>query len=213
MTLFQDSIDRLYHAFSDQPRPGTIDACPCCVREEEICTLLAKPLKELTPGDLSHYASSALLTVGDVPDYLYFLPRILEISVTEDGWWPDPEVTGRAVAETQPSQWSFARRKALDELLTTVVNSLLEKPGTGRDIDSWICSISRMGLDAMPFLELISASPLHVVDFYEWNSESLAKGRLTNAFWERSSPGHEIVLSWFQSPRVGSLISRFYGLD
>ena len=74
-------IEELYAAFSDVPAPSTIDACPHCVDDKGLEKLLNTDLRDLEPDDLSSYASSAFLTVGDIPDYLYFLPRILEISV------------------------------------------------------------------------------------------------------------------------------------
>ncbi len=76
-----------------RPKPSSIQGCPCCVDNKEICSLLSTPLREITGGELSSYSSSAFLTVGREADYLYFLPRIVEIGFTEAGWWPDIEVT------------------------------------------------------------------------------------------------------------------------
>src|SRR4029453_11039601 len=91
------AIDDLYQAFSDAAVPRHVDGCPCCIDDKQIAHLLKTPLREIEPGDLSAYASSALLTVGDVSDFLYFLPRIVEISIRDDAWWPDIEVTARAI--------------------------------------------------------------------------------------------------------------------
>lgn len=68
------AVEKLYRAFAAVPRPRHIDGCPCCIDRKEVGVLLGKPLRSVTPGELSAYASSAFLTVGDAADYLYFLP-------------------------------------------------------------------------------------------------------------------------------------------
>ena len=92
------SIDVLYDAFAAVPKPTAIDACSCCVDADEIATLLTNPLRDISPDELSVYASKVFLTVGAESDFRYFVPRIFEILATESGWWPDPEVVGRALA-------------------------------------------------------------------------------------------------------------------
>src|SRR5262245_26685041 len=93
----RQAIEGVYTAFLDVPRPTSVDGCPCCIGQKGISILLSKPLRELSPDDLTHYAASAFLTVGAVEDYLYFLPRILEILATQHDWWPDPEVVTLAI--------------------------------------------------------------------------------------------------------------------
>jgi hypothetical protein len=77
------TIDAVYAAFASVPKPLRIDGCACCVDENEVTVLLTKPLREISPSALSSYASSVFLTVGDKQDFRYFLPRILEISVSD----------------------------------------------------------------------------------------------------------------------------------
>jgi hypothetical protein len=86
------AIEGVYAIFSTVPKPGWIEGCPCCVERIPTGILVSKPLSSLTPDELTVYASKALLTVGSVNDFLYFLPRILEICIQEPGWWPDIEV-------------------------------------------------------------------------------------------------------------------------
>lgn len=128
--------------------------------------MLSTYLRKLTPDELSSYSASALLTVGDVADYMHFLPRIIEISVTEDCWWPDVEVTGRAIRNTDPRSWSRERFKAFDQLLHVQIDSLLSSDDSGAKIDSWICAICKMGLDVRPFLKRIESSPFQVLDWF-----------------------------------------------
>lgn len=212
MKSLADSINALYSAFRDVPKPKSIEGCPCCIEKKNICTLLSKPLKELSPDDLSSYASSAFLTVGDEADYLYFLPRIIEISCTDLGWWPDPEVTGRAIADVKLSEWPLKRRKALIDVLHAVIQEALSDDDGASLIDDWICAISKMGLEVGSFLRQVESSPAHVLAYYEDNSQALMKQRLRNSFWDRSDQGYDEVISWFKSPKVSQIILEGYGM-
>src|SRR5690348_15560227 len=110
---FQEAIEGVYEAFRDVPRPKSVEGSSCCIDEKGISVLLSKPLRELSPDDLTHYASSVFLTVGAVEDFLYFLPRILEILATESGWWPDPEVVTRAIHTSGFHSWPNSHRRAV----------------------------------------------------------------------------------------------------
>lgn len=214
MKSLADSLDDLYLAFGDVPKPREIKGCrcPCCPSEDDIRILLSKPLRDLTGGELSSYSELAFLTVGEEADYIYFLPRILEVACVERGVrWPDIEITGRAIGETKPANWPGERRAALLNVLHAAIHEAIEDE-EGREIDGLICAIARMGLDVAPFLERIEASPEALIAYFEWNSSSLAKQKLANAFWDREIPGCQTVLSWFTSPRVSKIIRDGYGL-
>ena len=210
MHSIQDSIEQLYRAFATIPRPQQIDGCPCCIEEKEICTLLSKGLRAITPEELSSYASSAFLTVGDVDDYLYFLPRILEITATEPSWWPDPEITGRAIRDAKPDSWTDNQRSALNQYLESVISSVIES-GECRLLNSWICAIARMGFDVMPYLRQIAESPEAVLAYVEENIRSLARNELSNSFWKLPCPGHDTIVNWFYSPEIAKIPFDAYG--
>jgi hypothetical protein len=207
----QESIEALYAAFADVPKPGHIDGCPCCIENKQICTLLSTPLRRLSGEQLNSYAFSAFLTVGDVADYLYFLPRILEISVTDDGWWPEIEVTGRAVANAEPLTWSPQRLVALQAVLETKISSLLREQDSGSAIDSWLCGIVHMGLDVRPYLAQLEQSPTHVAAYYLENGRRLPE-KLDNPFWERPNAGHDAIVHWFGTKKVSDIIFDAYGV-
>ena len=125
MQTVQDTIEQLDLAFSTIAKPQHIDGCPCCIDKKEIVVLLAKSLRTITPKELSPYASSAFLTVGERTDYLYFLPRILEISATDTSWWPDPEVTGRAIRSSNTDLWNEAQLSCLKKYLEVLIGSFI----------------------------------------------------------------------------------------
>lgn len=109
MDTLQKAIDELYRAFEVVEPPQQIVGCPCCFDEYEIQKLLETQLRHISPELMAPYASSALLTVGSISDYLYYLPRILEISIRDESWWPAIEVTGRAIRGTHIDSWPTVR--------------------------------------------------------------------------------------------------------
>lgn len=73
------SIENLYTEFSIYPLKSKISGCPCCVSESASEKIHSKPLKELDNNDLARYSFKAMTTWGNVNDFKYFLPRILEL--------------------------------------------------------------------------------------------------------------------------------------
>ena len=211
MKQLPDNIDALYAAFRDVPKPGEIEGCPCCIADKEICTLLSKPLREIAGGELASYASSAFLTVGAEADYLYFLPRILEVSCMEAGWWPDIEITGRAVGQTRPASWPAHQRDALVGVFEAVLQKAISQR-EGWAIDGWVCAIAKTGLPLGAFLAQIERSTDSVLAYYERNAQTLMKRKLGNAFWDRGDPGYQEVMEWFLSPKLSKIILDGYGL-
>jgi hypothetical protein len=206
----QKTIEQIYRAFAKVPRPRHIDGCPCCIHKKEVHALLAKNLRAITPQELASYASSAFLTVGEVADYLYFLPRILEITATDSSWWPHPEVTGRAVQSANPDLWTNAQRTALDHYLEAVIGSAVES-GDYHLLDNWMCAIARMGFDVIPYLRQIAQSPGAVLAYFEENVGSLPRSKLSNAFWELPCPAHDVIVNWFFSPEIAKIPFDAYG--
>ncbi len=210
MQTVQDAIEQLYRAFAKNPRPRHIDACPCCINKKEIHILLAKSLRTITPQELAPYASSAFLTVGEVADYLYFLPRILEITATDPSWWPDPEVTGRAIRSADPDSWTEAQSSALYDYLEAVIGSVIESEDY-QPLDGWMCAIGRMGFDITPYLRRIANSPAAVLAYFEENVGSLPRNKLSNAFWELPCPAHDAIVNWFFSPEIRKIPFEAHG--
>ena len=143
-------------------------------------------------------------------DYLYFLPRILEITATEPSWWPDPEVTGRAIRAAGPDSWTAARRAALTGFLEAVVDTVIQS-GQYHPLDGWVCAIARMGFDVRPYLGQIARCPAAVLDYFDSNAESLPRNTLSNPFWEPPCPGHDAVVDWFFSPEIARIPFEAYG--
>ncbi|RYD17513.1 MAG: hypothetical protein EOP88_26180 [Verrucomicrobiaceae bacterium] len=209
MKFLPESIEALYAAFADVPRPAKIEGCDCCVGLDELAALVSQPLRTLGGTQLTRYASSAFLTVGEKADYLYLLPRIVEISCTDPGWWPDVEITGQAIGQTDPTSWPEQRRFALLDVFHAVMQSAIDGEHYWM-IDEWICCIGRSGLGMAPFLKQIEGSPRALLEYYEINSEDLMNDRLGNSFWQKTEPAYQEIIAWFGSPAVTHLISEAY---
>jgi hypothetical protein len=210
MYTLEQTIERLYAAFADVPRPSHIDSCPCCFEEENIEVLLSTPLRELSAKDLHAYATSAFLTAGAVEDYLYFLPRILEVSFSEGFWCVDYPITGRAIAASEPHSWPRFRRSALLWFLHRLVGDIVDS-GSHWTIDGVLCAIARMEFDVQPFLRQVEKSPAAVLAYFEDNVERLPQNKLRSAFWELPNSGHDAIVRWFKSEPIRQIPLNAYG--
>lgn len=206
------AVEDIYVVFQDVPRPTSVDGCPCCIEQKGISILLSKSLRDLSPDELAKYAASAFLTVGEVDDFLYFLPRILEILATQPYWWPSPEVVARAIDTAGFRSWPDSRHHAVLRYFEEVITTLLATKDSGFELDSWICALGMLPVDVAPFLARIVANPARLIEFYEANSQQLVEGRLSNSFWDESSPTYKLVIEWFQSADTRKTIELQYGI-
>ncbi|MER5419522.1 hypothetical protein [Streptosporangium roseum] len=78
------ALERLYETFSRYPLPDKIDVCDHCVAPESVQAARAVPLRALSASVLEPYAWSALSTWGDIEDFKYYLPRLLELLISEE---------------------------------------------------------------------------------------------------------------------------------
>jgi hypothetical protein len=204
----KDAVEGLYAAFAGTPRPHYVDGCPCCIERKEIGTLLSKPIREISADELSSYASSVFLTVGDEADFLYFLPRIFEISATYPSWWPDPEVALGKLSYVKWKEWDKEKRAAIEAFIEAVFEHLVVSDTS--DSDSWFCAIARTGRAIEPLLERIKNEGKPLIALYEWNSTSLTKGKLSNEFWDDIPDSRQFVIAWFQSEEIKKKINEQY---
>ena len=181
MNALKEAIDELYTAFSRVPKPQHIDGCECCADQDDLRRLLSFHVREIPPDVLSPYAASALLTVGSVDDYKFFIPRILHVHVLDDTFWPDQEITGRAIAKTDVPDWPESQRNALTTFFANVVRHSLH-PDRHHQIDSWLCTIALIGLDTAPYLSNIAKSEDAVLAYFNENPEKLPRPELSNNF-------------------------------
>ncbi|WP_435018646.1 hypothetical protein TA3x_000629 [Tundrisphaera sp. TA3] len=210
MADLREAIDALYAAFSGVPRPGRIEGCPCCIDRKNVDVLLRGDPRTLNPDELCSYAFSAFLTIGSVADYLYFLPRILEITATDAGWWPSIEVTGRAIRDAEPGRWDERQRRGLAEFLDAIVDAWIPTEEAYR-LDGWLCAIAKMNFEVGPYLERIAKCPEAILAIFEENADTLPHGKLSNPYWEPPCPSHDRIVAWFASDEIARVPYEAYG--
>jgi hypothetical protein len=107
------ALDRV-HAEVRAPRPPGIEACPCGCTPEALQAALGEVTRTAGPvAPLASFAFKAMTTWGDAAAYRYFLPRILELSLTEQALgleWPQ---IGRKLAMAGVRDWPAAERDAV----------------------------------------------------------------------------------------------------
>lgn len=213
-SILDEAIERLYRAFSDEPRPAIIEACPCCVTQRELQILASTKLREITAEQLAGYASSVTLTAGSEGDFRYLLPRILDVSMHDEDWWPDHEVICSNLARANWFSWPGQLKDSIIGLFSVALEVAISGDD-GWKADELICGFALAGLEVGRFLRRLEAEDAAktLVKFYERNSQSLMKGKLGNAFWRDHKAEARPVIEWFVSPHVVSIINGYYGLE
>jgi hypothetical protein len=185
------AVDRLYVAFSGVHRPSVIEYCSCCFSADEERALLAPvALRQLSVDVLRPYAFDVLLTVGDIDDFRYFLPRILEVACTVGFNGPDLEPLAGRLARAQWLDWPAAEQVAVRDVLSALwATTLAAFPGEW-DVDTVLCALGNAEEDLRPYLaqwmaELRrSPASAHLLDFLRYGARrNIAGWELTNAFW------------------------------
>ena len=178
-------------------------------------TLLKVKVREAPLKELGSYGRYAMSTMGSKDDYLYFLPRILQLIATDDwDYGPDVLTIARSIHATEPYTWSANHRRALEEYFSAAVSILLA-PGRHREISEWLNAIARTGLDVRPYLHAIEQSTDAVLQYFTDNAGDLPHRRLTTSPWANSgdlpNAGHEAIVAWFYSPRIRKIVFDAYG--
>src|SRR5262245_48486489 len=207
--LINQAIKEVYRVFATYEKPHDFDACEHCMSVEEKRLFLNHKLAELTAAELTRYAADVFLTMGDVKDFKHFLPRILEISVHDDSWWPGPEVVLNKLRLAEWHEWPENEKTAVLNLLNEKFAALVKDPDAeGFDVDTWLCALGRCVDDISPYLNLLEkeASEEKLLGFIEENNAALSGGKLANSFWD--SPMNERrVIEWLRSEPVKQLLT------
>lgn len=196
------AIEGLYTAFAAAKRPNEIALSP--VKDPaDFAPLLITPLRQLTADQLWQYSFSVFYTLGDVAEFEYFFPRIIELASEPFSPLEIGVVFQKPAMAGWPNEWRKDRRNAFQSYLDAMVASWAT---TVCDISGWVCALSFCLPDIDQRLEILmsgsDAANENLISFYEGNCESLARHRLSNAFWDRSSETHAKVVAWLQRKDV-----------
>jgi hypothetical protein len=207
------AIEDVYKAFSDVEKPPFVDGCMCCMTADEYETLTAKPLRELTAGELDKYAGSVMLTMGSEDDYPYFLPRILELSVEEGpGWTTDIEITAEKLRMAGFERCSDERQTAVKNLWLAVIR---EKSSPDNDpelvdfrsseIGTWLGAATLIPISVSPLLTAIETASEVIRELYDYNLKTIFQGRLDNAFLKEPNEVQAEITRWLRDRLQASI--------
>jgi len=207
-------FEPLYTAFSMHTKPKHVSSCECCVNDDEIKVLLSKKLKDISAEEISHYASSVFLTVGSKQDYLYFFPRILELCLTEQFDWPDPEVVFNSILRAEFELWNSNQRDLVRALAKNKFVTLLKTDEDGSEIEQWLCAIARIEPELSDYLALLENTDniKALKNFTEWNSDCASSKRLANRFWDECPEQEQQVLAWLRQGKSAEYLFEMYGM-
>lgn len=196
------AIEGLYTAFADAKRPSAIDMSP--VKDPaDFAALLGVPLRQLTAEHLWHYSFSLFLTVGNIAEFEYFFPRIIELASAPFSPLEIEVVFKKPAMAGWPNEWRKDRRKAFQAYLDAMVGSWAS---TVCEISDWVCALSSCLPDMDTYLDVLmsdsDAANENLLAFHESNRESLIKNKLSNSFWDRSSETHARVVAWLERADV-----------
>ena len=209
-----DAIEAVYSAFSKVPRPASIPGCEHCLPPEEADVLLRTNLRDLSADQISSYASDVFLTVGDNSDFIYFWPRILELTILGKFSWPDPEVVIGKLGLARWSDWPETLSAPIQNLMDEQFDAVIEE-GEPHKIDEWLCGIGRSVPDIRPYLDKIveKASPEALIGFIHQNMDVFKKGKPDNAFWDYAPENARHLTHWMRSDPAKSLLKQMYGMQ
>ena len=153
-----ETVEAVYAVFTF-PTPALIEGCPCCISTREVDVLLTTPLREISGQQLWRYVSGAFLTIGSEDDFRYFLPRILDLSVSNSANSNDPEIIIGKLSLANWRSWSAREQPVIEELLDAWFEQALARDLEGAD-DGWIgseaesvlCGAARAGLPLQRWL-------------------------------------------------------------
>ena len=146
------ALEAVYETFS-MHTPAVIEGCPCCIATRGVDVLLTTPLQTLTGQQLWRYVSGVFLTVGGEADFRYFLPRILDISVTDPANANDSEIVLGKLALANWRMWNIKEQEVIEEFLDAwfemaLVQDLTEtnEGWIGGATESVLCGAARSGI-------------------------------------------------------------------
>jgi len=184
-----DAMEGVRVAFA-RYRLDTLEGCPCCTNPKDAIPL-RRPLSELSAQQLDHYASKALTTWGTVDEYRYFLPRIMELALTEEGRsWHGLEfwIIASKIHRGDWHKWPADERAAIEEYFTAVLIcafTLDDNPVGFGYTDSALDAFDELKLDPVPTLNAATEGfpqPAleHLVDTAE---SALSRDKVDESLW------------------------------
>jgi hypothetical protein len=184
------AVNDLYRVFGRYGLRTHIEGCPCCTTEEDQKSVRVRSLRALTADDLERYLGKAMTTWGDTDDFRHFLPRLLELMVSDpDGTYLDPRYLLPKLAYADWGSWPVKEQAAVESFLLRRWEVGLTQPPRYSsdhrelefDADEWISGLQLTGLDPAPYIDAwrrlgTAATMGHVAAYLDSNPYLLTRG-------------------------------------
>lgn len=213
-----DSLNDLYAAFESVPPPVSIPYCSHCMTDAEIDALLAAgPLRTIPMELLTSYTSNLIVsTVGSRDDARYFLPRILEMVISQRQAWPELPHVARFLGGTT-QDWPWSERIAIHNLIRALwLHRLTADPvGDNRpEAVPILCAAAHLTQDLPAYLNLWTTL-LEQEHAARQLATLLAEARLEKATWRMPGPWWDEKLDrpvdvWLHSRELRDSLNRIH---
>ena len=211
-----EAVRELYRVFKPYQARRHPEGCPCCVSDADKRRLFSKPLEKLSADDLGRFAWKALTTWGSVEDLKHFLPRLMDLIVTDDCAPFEREVLFGKLRLAEWRTWSDNESQAVQKFMDAAWWDCLTAEAGSVWLDELLCGLGNAVEDMKPYLHIWIESKLttgyeHFVQFIDWNSATLLKRRhLSNSFWSDAEPQMVQVVDWLTSPQTIQSLEKLF---
>ncbi|HEV7289807.1 hypothetical protein [Sphingomonas sp.] len=229
----RDAIEHSYLVFAGMPCPRKLETSHLRNGDEILRALTSAPLRELGGEQVGPYSGWAITTVGNDRDYRHFLPRIIELAVTEPVWLgTEPPVTASRLEMATWRAWPADQQSAVLRLFHAAFDAMIarhpdEWPSEAAE---WFCGIANLGQPVAPPFERWRSSTsanaaLNMARFIISESRHLRQhGEVRGSFWKDVSEDtrREVAQLLLEERTIAFLHSaaervseedRFYHLD
>lgn len=173
------AIEHLYQVFAGYP--PYLEGCPCCVTEEMKEPLRTIPLRELTSSDLVRFHYKVITTWSDEDGFRNFLPRMLELIVTDEEYSLDLCIITQKLFDAEWLKWSTTEKEAIIGYLLALWDQQIQiYPVFPLLVDDVLSMIFDLVEDISPCLQRWSdeksgTGALHLAQFVFLNTQSLLR--------------------------------------
>ena len=127
MDQTEEIFKNLYKVFSQYPKPDRVFGSPISVNEGDDLPLVSKHLKYLTYEDFGSYPFKSMSTWGTEENFMYFLPRMLELSFYGFGLL-DGSIFFSKILSAGWEDWNSEQKEAFDSYLRAMWNDATQYP-------------------------------------------------------------------------------------